>query len=148
MPRSTKSSLSPDVNVWVALTYAAHIHHHVASEWFRSLPRDSRLCFCRLTQIGMLRLLTTEAVMADETMTQREAWVAYDRWMADDRISLLEEPPTLEESFRSFANETRPHPKDLADAHLCAFAVTCSLRVVTFDRGFRRRLTDAVLLSQ
>ena len=29
MRRSTKSSLFPDVNVWLALTYKGHVHHAV-----------------------------------------------------------------------------------------------------------------------
>jgi len=85
--------------------------------------------------------------MADEVMPQKEAWTAYDRWMADGRILFLEEPPTVEKSFRSFSSESRPHPKDWADAYLAAFAAVYGLRVVTFDRGFRRRLSDMVLLS-
>ena len=143
-----RSFLFPDVNVWIALTYGGHVHHQTASDWFHGLPPESRLCFCRFTQIGTLRLLTTEAVMADEVMSQREAWSAYDRWISDSRILFLEEPPTLEESFRSFSSESHPQPKDWADAYIAAFAVTCGLRVATFDRGFRRKLSDVVMLSQ
>jgi uncharacterized protein len=136
------------VNVWIALSYSGHVHHQTASEWFRGLPPDSRLCFCRFTQIGMLRLLTTEAVMADEVMSQKEAWNAHDRWMADERILFLEEPSTLEESFRAFSSESHPRPKDWAHTYIAAFAAVCGLKVVTFDRGFRRRLSEMVLLSQ
>jgi hypothetical protein len=37
------------------------------------------LRFCRFTQLGLLRLLPTTAVMSDEVMTQPQAWAAYDR---------------------------------------------------------------------
>jgi hypothetical protein len=66
------------VNVWVALTYEGHDHHEVARKWFEALDLDDRVCFCRFTQISLLRLLTTPAVMGiDETMTQAEAWKTY-----------------------------------------------------------------------
>ena len=54
MPPST-TSLFPDINVWVALTYEGHVHHAIAAEWFRTLPPDATLVFCRFTQIGLLR---------------------------------------------------------------------------------------------
>ncbi len=84
MPKSTRLSLFPDVNVWTALTYDRHVHHRVATNWFESLGAAGRLFFCRLTQLGLLRLLTTEAVMGEEeVMSQTEAWEAYDRWLRD-----------------------------------------------------------------
>lgn len=70
MPRSTRSFLFPDINVWIALTYQGHIHHLVATDWFDTVDPDSRLFFCRFTQLGLLRLLTSEAVMADEVMNK------------------------------------------------------------------------------
>ncbi len=79
MPGST-TSLFPDINVWVALTYEGHAHHRNAATWFATLTTDVSLVFCRLTQLGLLRLLTTEAVMGDEVMTQPGAWAAYDQW--------------------------------------------------------------------
>jgi hypothetical protein len=38
--------------------------------WFATLKPDMSLAFCRLTHLGLLRLLTTDAVMGDEVMTQ------------------------------------------------------------------------------
>ena len=65
MPRYLKSFLFPDVNVWMALSFQGHVHHEIAREWFESLddPDDARLCFCRITQLSFLRLITAEAVM-------------------------------------------------------------------------------------
>ena len=89
MPGFTTSFLFPDVNVWVALTHGRHVHHSVAHDWLSSLDDDARLCFCRITQLGLLRLLTAEAVMGDETMGQVDAWSVYDRWLANDRVTFL-----------------------------------------------------------
>jgi uncharacterized protein len=67
MPPST-TSLFPDINVWIALTYEGHRHHANAADWFATLPPDASFAFCRFTQLGLLRLLTTKAVMSDEVM--------------------------------------------------------------------------------
>ena len=90
MPPST-TSLFPDINVWVALTYEGHAHHANAAEWFAMLSRDATFVFCRFTQLGLLRLLTAEAVMSDEVMTQPQAWAAYDRWLKDPRVELVDD---------------------------------------------------------
>jgi hypothetical protein len=89
-----RSFLFPDINVWIALSYEGHAHHAAAVRWFTTLDldQDSSLIFCRFTQLGLLRLLTAEAVMGDEVMTQPEAWDAYDRWQQDDRVELMNEP--------------------------------------------------------
>ena len=90
MPRSTTSFLFPDVNVWLALSYQRHVHHPAAKAWFERLDENARLCFCRFTQLGLLRLLTTDAVMGeDKVLSQAEAWRAYDRLNGDERISVV-----------------------------------------------------------
>jgi uncharacterized protein len=90
MPAFTRSFLFPDVNVWLALTYEGHVHHIAAKRWFEPLDDEVRLFFCRVTQLGLLRLLTTEAVMGGaEVLSQSAAWSAYDGWFRDDRVTFL-----------------------------------------------------------
>jgi predicted nucleic acid-binding protein len=108
---------------------------------------DARVCFCRFTQISLLRLLTTAAVMgADEVMTQAEAWEAYDHWKRDDRILFLEEPPNLEPVFRVLTRQPRPHSRSWADAYLAAFAEVSGMRFVTFDRAFQGKVENLLIL--
>ena len=77
MPGFTKSFLFPDINVWVTLTYEGHVHHLVAHDWLAEARHDDvRLFFCRFTQLGLLRLLSADAVMGDEVMNQKDAWDA------------------------------------------------------------------------
>ena len=147
MPRSSRSFLFPDVNVWMALTYEGHVHHAAARKWFEELGAEAHVCFCRFTQLSLLRLLTTTAVMGDdEVMSQAEAWRACDRWMQDGRIMLIEEPPGMEPAFHSMTRKLRPAPKDWADSYLAAFAVTAGLRLVTFDQGFRGKIRELLVL--
>jgi toxin-antitoxin system PIN domain toxin len=147
MRRSSSSFLFPDINVWLALSYERHVHYPVARKWFEQLDDDSRLCFCRFTQIGLLRLLTTEALMGMDVLSQVEAWRVYDRLLEDDRILFVDEPPLMEASFRALSRQKRPSPKDWADAYLAAFAATAGLRVVTFDRALHGKAPDVHLLG-
>lgn len=148
MPRSSSSFLFPDINVWLALSYERHIHHSAARQWFEELGSDAQVCFCRFTQIGLLRLLTTEALMGiDGVLTQLEAWRVYDVWMEDDRILLIEEPSTLEPFFRALSQQRRAAPKDWADSYLAAFAKVAGLRLVTFDHALRAKFPECILLK-
>ncbi len=148
MPRYSTSFLFPDVNVWVALTYEGHEHHRIAQAWFDSVHEEARICFCRFTQISLLRLLTTEAVMgADEVMTQVEAWHAYDRWKQDDRVVLLDEPPNVESAFRALTRQSHPNAKNWADAYLAAFATVLGMQFVTFDRAFHGKVEPLFILK-
>jgi len=146
MPPST-TSLFPDINVWIALTYEGHAHHSNAAAWFATLSEDATLAFCRFTQLGLLRLLTAEAVMSDEVMTQPQAWVAYDQWLQDPRVELVEEPAEIEIRFRALTRLRQPATKDWADSYLAAFAAVGQLTLVTFDRGLRAKVKAAILLG-
>jgi len=132
-----KSSLFPDVNVWLALTHRRHIHHRIAAEWFQE--RDEATFFCRLTQLGLLRLLTNEQVMGGDVRNQIEAWEAYHRWFEDERVEFHGEPESaeFETHFREFSSRGHCSPKLWADAYLGAFARVSGLTLVTFDRAFK-----------
>ena len=71
-----------DSNVWLALIWSRHIHSERAGSWFAGAAEE-QFFFCRFTQLTVLRLLTTESVMAKETKTMPEAWPLWDRVWAD-----------------------------------------------------------------
>ena len=146
MPGST-TSLFPDINVWIALTYEGHTHHRPAAAWFAALAPDVSLLFCRFTQLGLLRLLTAEAVMGDEVMTQPEAWSAYDSWHKDPRVEFATEPSEIETRFRALTRLRQPATKDWADSYLAAFAAAGQLTLVTFDRALRAKTKSVMLLE-
>jgi uncharacterized protein len=148
MPKSTTSFLFPDINVWIALTIERHVHHMRATEWFESISGSGRLFFCRFTQLGLLRLLTLEAVMGQkEVMAQAEAWKIYDRWLQDERISFLDEPAEIEAAFRGLTQSSQAAPKDWADSYLAAFAQAAQLTLVTFDQALSSKARQLVLLK-
>jgi len=129
-------------------SYEGHIHQRAAKNWFDPLGASARLFFCRFTQLGLLRLLTAEAVMGqEEVMSQAEAWGAYDRWLADERVGFLEEPAGLEPTFRAMTRLRHAAPKDWADSYLAAFALNFGLALVTFDRALQSKARQTLLLK-
>lgn len=147
MTRYSKSFLFPDLNVWIALTYAKHAHYDCAHRWYADLPDDAHLFFCRLTQIGFLRLVTTPAVMGNEVLDQATAWNVYDDWLREGGASFLDEPPGVERAFRSLSRSNTVAPKNWADAYLAAFASVSGMQFVTFDQAFQGKLEKLLILQ-
>jgi toxin-antitoxin system PIN domain toxin len=147
MPRSTRSFLFPDINVWIALTYRRHSHYESAKAWLDSVSDDSELCFCRFTQLGLLRLLTTSAIMGKQVRTQTEAWEIYDDWLKNGHAIFVEEPPSIDVTFRALSRSGQAAPKDWADSYLSAFAQASAFRLVTFDQTLGRKTVGSLLLT-
>ncbi len=141
------SLVFPDVNVWLALSHPAHAHHDAAVQWFDGLDNDAVLVFCRHTQLGLFRLLTTEAVLRQDVRTQRQCWELFDRWVDPGKAIVVIEPPEIEDQLRARTSSESPSPKEWADAYLAAFAETANLGLVTFDRALAGKAKGSVLLS-
>ena len=43
-----------DVGVWLAAVWGRHVYHPIAADWFGRETDD--IVFCRVTQMGLLRL--------------------------------------------------------------------------------------------
>lgn len=137
----------PDINMWLAMAFAAHSLHAPASHWFESLTDGDELIFCRFTQLGLLRLLTQSAVMGDGVKTQREAWAIYDAFVTDGNARLIHEPRSLDLSFRRLASLDSASPQNWADCYLAAFAEAAELTLVTFDKALAGRAEGSILLQ-
>jgi predicted nucleic acid-binding protein len=76
MTFSVDSTCLPDVNVWIAI--AADEHHATAGQWFDTVSVP--VCFCRVTQMAFLRLLTNPKVMGEDLLRPVDANRGMDRW--------------------------------------------------------------------
>ena len=96
--------------------------------------------FCRLTQLGFLRLLTHPAVMRDEVRTQQEAWQVYDQLSSDFRVVFYaeSEPARIEAAFRMLTGTSRFAHQQWPDAYLAAFARVSGLTLATFDQALAK----------
>lgn len=144
MPRST--TFLPDVNVWLALASRRHVHALICSEWLNSI-QDANLAFCRITQMGLLRLLTYKSVMGADVLSSREAWRTYRNIMTDERVEFAPEPFALEIEWTKTTLRDRPTPNLWTDAYLVAFARTAGMRLVTLDRAVASLESRALVLS-
>ena len=122
--------------MWLALSWANHRHSGAAWAWF-SRQEDNRFWFCRLTQLGLLRLLATSAVMGKDLRTIGEAWKVYDRWLEDSRVGIRQETFELDAAFRAATRSVSrlSSPKALGDCYLLAVSQVTDATLVTFDRG-------------
>lgn len=131
----TKRSF-PDINVWFATAVADPVHHPAAAAWWNET--GSLVGFSRITQLGLLRLLTTSATMGGMPLTNSEAWRVYDAFLADDRVRVFPELPEMERRFRASTEQSQSSPKQWADAYIAAYAEANEATLVTFDRGFEK----------
>ena len=131
------TSFFPDLNVWLALSVDVHRHNAEAWHWLNLLPAGATLIFSRYTHIGLLRLLTNQSAMGEQTLTLRKAWGVYDQWLNDPRVEFYPEPRGLEAGFREatapFAGKAAS--KWVGDCYLLAYAKHSHAALVTFDRA-------------
>jgi toxin-antitoxin system PIN domain toxin len=135
-----------DINVWIALCSDRHVHYGAAHAWFAKVgPACAR--FCRLTQLGFLRLLTNPQVMENDVKSQIGAWRVYDALCEDIRVGFVSEPHQIEGLFRTLTQSRQATATGWVDAYLAALAKTRGLTIVSFDRGFKNMAgIDALIL--
>jgi len=143
----TNTFLFPDINVWLALSYPAHIHFETAEAWFRAQNEEATFVFCRHTQLGFLRLMNNQAALREDTRNQRQCWELYDRWIGSGTAIFMEEPAGIEIGLRLRTASEFASPKTWADAYLAAFAEAAGLTLVTFDRARAGKVSGSILLG-
>lgn len=129
----------PDVNIWLALTLSGHSHHPAARTWLDAQETPANIYFCRATQQGLVRLLTTAEVLAGygiPPLTNRAAWAVVESFMADERIAFANEPIDVEDAWKALAIRDTNSPKLWMDAWLAAFAMRSGYQMITTDRAF------------
>ena len=125
-----------DVNVLVALAAERCSQHQTVRSWLAALPAETTVYISRPAQMGMLRLLCTEAVMGPDTLRLPQAWSVYARLLASGRFAFALEPPRLDAIWAEFCLPFGQSPKIVTDAYLAAFAVAGGYRLVTLDQAF------------
>jgi len=96
--------------------------------------------------MGLLRIMTTQAAMGIDVMSQVQAWRTYDWFLQDDRIRYMDEPPHMEAIFRRNTSRGEASNKQLGDGYLAAIAEVSGFSMVTFDKALAGRVEGATLL--
>lgn len=126
----------PDVNVWLALCFDRHEDHAASKRWLEIVRTP--VYFCRVTQMGLLRLLTNPQVMGTELLTPAGAISIYKDVRADERVRYAHEPSDTERLWLSLMTIPSAKGSVWTDAWLAAFAISHRSRLVSFDKGMRR----------
>lgn len=120
-----------DVGVWLAAAWGRHTHHHVTAEWFDK--QEDELLFCRVTQMGLLRLLSNPAIMREDAVDRNVAWRVFDEFWADERVLWADEPTELDSVWRAISARQEKSHKLWTDDYLAAFAQTYGAALATLD---------------
>jgi len=85
--------------------------------------------------------------MGPDTLTQSQAWKAFDALLHNPANRMMEEPHGLDRLFRQLTDRNETSTKQWADGYLAAFAAAAGIQLVTFDRALAKNVRDAVLLA-
>ena len=124
-----------DVNVWLAFAVEGHQHHEAALKAWAQLNRPS---FCRLTQLGLMRLFCNREVMGHLTVQPEEAWGKYEQMAANQVVHFVDEPARLEATLKLLLKGAKGRRDFWTDTYLAAFAQAARMRLVSFDTDFTR----------
>lgn len=144
--RSAMDALA-DVNVLLALLDSKHRSHRKVSCWFDGLPEGSHLLVCRVAQLGLIRLVTSDVVMQGNALTMREAWAVYGQFLQVPSVFFVDEPSGLQVSWLKLSLAFGKATKRVTDTYLAGFAIAGGNTLVTLDKGFQNfEELDLVLL--
>ena len=139
-----------DVNVWLAAAFISHPAHQRAQAVLLEATPGSPALFCRATQQGFLRLVSTPAIFTayqSVEITNRDAVTALAAFQALPQVDLIDEPAGVEALWWRLAGLEEAAPKRWMDAYLAAFAIGSSLRMITLDRDFQQFLAAGLDLD-
>lgn len=125
----------PDLNLWLALIDPDHEHHARARRYWEH-EASGAIAFCRVTMLGLLRLLTNSRVMGGAPFTPVEAWGAYHTFAALPEVCFIEDSLAAEQRFEFWSRRTDFPAHRWTDAWIAALAMSGGARVVSFDSDF------------
>ncbi len=147
LPWSVSTGDLPDINVWLALAVQEHPHHAAARQYWASVQAaGTSLWFCRVTMLGLVRLLCQPKVVGEGALAPAAAWSAYQRFRAAQGVGLLAEPQGCDLQLHALVVQASLPTRLWTDAYLAALSLSAGLRLVTFDRDFHRFALDRVLV--
>ena len=105
-----------DANVFLAAAVEDHPHHAIAKSWLDGLSGGDTAEFCRVTQAALLRLLSNQAVLKENAVSNRDAVAIYRSFLQDDRVRFQSEPEGIETLWLQHAALETKSPMIWTDA--------------------------------
>jgi uncharacterized protein len=143
----------PDLNVWLALAVQEHPHHLIAREYWETVqnapPPERNLWFCRVTMLGVVRLLCQPKVVGKGALNPSNAFALYQRFRSVPGVGLLPDPANCENTLLTMLGDQVLPARQWTDAYLAALAQSSGARLVSFDNDFLRfRLARCLILDR
>lgn len=131
----------PDLNVWLALVLAEHPHHEAARRYWDgmagAMAQGQRLCFCRATMLGLVRLLSQPKLMGEAALSLVQAHQVYRDLRAQPGVAFVADAEAADAVLSELLAQPLP-PRLWTDTWLAATAQAAGLRLVSFDADFAR----------
>jgi toxin-antitoxin system PIN domain toxin len=129
-----------DVNLFIAILWPAHEHHHTALKWIKSRGK-SKWASCPLTQLGVVRLLSNPAFSADALPMQQAVAVLkrnidhplHEFWL--DSVAVTGFLAALAQHTQGYRYTT--------EAYLLGLAIRKKGRLATFDMSVKELASNA-----
>jgi toxin-antitoxin system PIN domain toxin len=139
--------MAPDINILLAASRTDHVHHQPALGWLRStLTRcasGESIEILPMVGAGFLRLATNRRVFTDP-MPAAAALDFIESVLAVPGATV----PTIGSEWPLFKGLIAEHGligNEIPDAWVAAVVKSLGLRLVSFDRGFRKWLSRSEL---
>ena len=143
MPSTKKTSNASaslfDSNVWIGLTFSAHLFHDVANAALEECGSSTPAIFCRATEQSLLRLASTPALLRQYNnlgLTNSDVVKILKQFHDLGNVRSMDEPAGTRKLWLEFSDCPTASPKRWMDAYLAAFAISGRLRLVNFDTDF------------
>jgi toxin-antitoxin system PIN domain toxin len=121
-----------DVNLLIALTHSAHVHHALVQDWVQA---QGKLAWstCTVTQLGFVRLAATPAIGGDDT-SPGAALGLLDQLLAHPGHHFWPDAQGIADSAVLRSPLIVGH-RQITDAYLLGLAMHQGSALVTLDRG-------------
>jgi len=123
-----------DVNVLIALTNPAHVHHQRAHQWFAVVERWATTA---MTEAGFVRLMLNRAVTGT-TWSGRSVLDALASLRAQSGHFFITDSSSLSAPSINLAGLVAP--AQVTDLHLANLAASAKVQLATFDKGIKEAL--------
>ena len=127
----------PDLNVWLALACVDHSHHKQALQYWEQ-QAASRVLFCTVTAVGLVRLVQQPKVMGTAVMAGADASELLEAFCRQPGVSLAAPEHDGFDLFHQLLRNGELPARLCTDAYLAALAIANGWRLVSFDQDFQR----------
>ncbi len=99
---------------------------------------SAKIAFNSHTMHGLVRILSNVRQLGPTPLSPPEAWAVYRDWRRDEAVVFAAEAKRSPIVLDGYVQAGLVLPRTWSDAYLAAFAESGNLRLVSFDRDFKR----------